>query len=111
MGELYESKRPSSTRRKFFKNSVGLLLISQGTRQAFADPGDSLPEPIKKTFIEKVPKQVLDARRLRKLEYAVDTFEGLDDLLELELFEDAKKLLRDPKVKYLRGNLRESNKD
>eukprot|EP00466_Bigelowiella_natans_P018574 jgi/Bigna1/80421/fgenesh1_pg.71_\ len=119
--KLHESERPSSSRRNFFKKSVALLLLSQGTRQAFADPGDSLPEPIRKTFIKKVPKQVLDARRLRKLEDAVDVFEGLDDLLELEQgltkrfyscqFEDAMKLLRDPKVKYLRGNLRESNKD
>ncbi|GAB5373139.1 hypothetical protein AAMO2058_001724500 [Amorphochlora amoebiformis] len=78
---------------------------------ARADRGDNLPEPIRKTFIKKVPKQIRDARRLRRLEDAVEVFDGLDDLLELEQYEDAKKLLRDPKVKYLRGNLREANED
>uniref|UniRef100_A0A7S3ZAQ3 Uncharacterized protein n=1 Tax=Lotharella globosa TaxID=91324 RepID=A0A7S3ZAQ3_9EUKA len=100
------------TRRAFNRASISSLasiLLLQ--KSALADAGDNLPEPIKKTFIKRVPKKVLDARRLRKLEDAVQTFDGLDDLLELEQYEDAKKLLRDPKVKYLRGNLRESNTD
>eukprot|EP00471_Norrisiella_sphaerica_P004347 CAMPEP_0184480858 /NCGR_PEP_ID=MMETSP0113_2-20130426/2365_1 /TAXON_ID=91329 /ORGANISM="Norrisiella sphaerica, Strain BC52" /LENGTH=188 /DNA_ID=CAMNT_0026859617 /DNA_START=312 /DNA_END=878 /DNA_ORIENTATION=+ len=95
--------------------SISLLLASLGqvsdVGSARADRGDNLPEPIKNTFIKKVPKEILDARRLRRLEDAVEVFSDLDDFLELEQFEDAKMLLRDPKVKYLRGNLREANKD
>jgi len=101
-----------STRRAFNRgaiSSVAAILLSQ--KSALAAAGDNLPEPIKKTFIKRVPKKVLDARRLRKLEDAVMAFDGLDDLLELEQYEDAKKVLRDPKVKYLRGNLREANTD